>query len=405
VANEWPFRGRTRCVTIGARIRDLRVERGWSQAELAAELCKLSPHVAVTRESVSRWEAGRREPRPYSLRNLAAVLGVDVEDLLPVNRREFVAAAAVVPVTMRDAPRRVGTSDVSGLRARFARLRSLDNLAGGADTYRLFVGELARTQQLLSDAAYSDSVSRALVHLASEQAQQAAWAEFDAGKIVPSLQLYDFSHRAALEVGDRPLSANALIQVAYATESARAVASAEAACAAVGAAAPAQTRALLQSRLAWSFAVTGKPGKAVCSLRSAREALASAGGARAPEWSAWVDETELGIMEGRVWAVLHEPQRAIPVLESVLRTYPDHWSRDKALYMTWLADAYLDVGEADQVASITSDAVALAASVASVRPKARAGEVAKRLAGLSARHGAKLIERVEAITPPIPARL
>jgi hypothetical protein len=372
---------------------------------LAAELRKLSPHVAVTRESVSRWEAGRREPRPYSLRCLAAAFGVDVEDLLPVDRREFIAAAAAAPVAMRDMPGRVGVSDAKRLRERFARLRGLDNLAGGADTYRLFAGELARTQQLLSEAVYSNSVSRALVHLASEQAQQAAWAAFDAGKIVPALQLYDFSHGAALEVDDKALGANALIQVAYATGSVRAVAAADAACAVVAADEPAQTRALLQSRLAWSFATTGQSGKAVRSLRSAQETLASGDWAEAPDWSAWVDDKELGIMEGRVWAVLHEPQRAIPVLESVLCTYPDHWSRDKALYMTWLADAYLDAGEPEQATSITSDAVALASAVASVRPKARAGEVAQRLIRLSARHGAQLTELVTAIKPPIPALL
>lgn len=110
-------------------------------------------------------------------------------------------------------------------------------------------------------------------------------------------------------------------------------------------------------------------------------------------------------MEGRVWAVLRRPRQAIPVLETALATYPDHWPRDKALYMTWLADAYLDAGELERSVSITSNAVALVSSVASVRPKARAGQVARRLTALGLPEGAQLAERVEAIKPLIPDRL
>ncbi len=48
--------------------------------------------------------------------------------------------------------------------------------------------------------------------------------------------------------------------------------------------------------------------------------------------------------------------RAIAALEPVLATFPDTHARDKALYLTWLADAYLDVNEVKQACLIADRA-------------------------------------------------
>ena len=52
--------------------------------------------------------------------------------------------------------------------------------------------------------------------------------------------------------------------------------------------------------------------------------------------------------------------RAVPVLESALARYDDSHARDKALYLSWLADAYLDAGEVERAAAVTSHALASA---------------------------------------------
>src|SRR6185437_3256240 len=129
------------------------------------------------------------------------------------------------------------------------------------------------------------------------------------------------------------LAANALIQIAYATGTNNALDAAEAACRIVQVDAPARTRALLESRRAWSYAVAGDPRSAAIALDSARSILSGDQSADAPHWSSWVDSTELDIMTGRVWAVLREPAKAIPPLERALSAFPDHWARDKALYL------------------------------------------------------------------------
>lgn len=110
-------------------------------------------------------------------------------------------------------------------------------------------------------------------------------------------------------------------------------------------------------------------------------------------------------MTGRVWAVLHDPVRAIPPLERVLATFPDHWARDKALYLTWLADAHIDAGNGEQADEVAETALTLASRVASVRPLARVREVSERLAALGTLAGGRLAAQTAGVRLPIPAQL
>ncbi|GAA1435908.1 hypothetical protein GCM10009601_62720 [Streptomyces thermospinosisporus] len=68
--------------SIGANIKRLREQRGWSQARLAREVCQAAGVIGdpVGRQEISRWETGKRTPREW-LPFLAAVLGVPVDVL------------------------------------------------------------------------------------------------------------------------------------------------------------------------------------------------------------------------------------------------------------------------------------------------------------------------------------
>jgi hypothetical protein len=82
------------------------------------------------------------------------------------------------------------------------------------------------------------------------------------------------------------------------------------------------------------------------------------------------------------------------LLEAAMSEYDDSHARDKALYLTWLADAYLDAGELEHATEVTSHALDLANGVASARPHKRIGAVLDRLkAHESAPHVAELIAR------------
>ncbi|MGA5703402.1 hypothetical protein [Peterkaempfera bronchialis] len=85
-------------------------------------------------------------------------------------------------------------------------------------------------------------------------------------------------------------------------------------------------------------------------------------------------------MTGRCWTELRRPLRAVPVLEQVLAGFDDAHARDKALYLSWLADSYLAAGEIEQAAAITGRVLDLSAGVASVRPRQRVTPVLQRLA-------------------------
>jgi transcriptional regulator with XRE-family HTH domain len=56
------------------KLRDLRLDAGYSQAELAER-------AGLTREAISMMETGKRSPYPRTMRKLADALGVTVADI------------------------------------------------------------------------------------------------------------------------------------------------------------------------------------------------------------------------------------------------------------------------------------------------------------------------------------
>jgi tetratricopeptide (TPR) repeat protein len=311
------------------------------------------------------------------------------EDDSPVERRRFLRAgtgaglAAALPELSRPEPgRRLGSELPNQLRRRAARLRRLDQVLGGADTYRVYLGEYQATKALLRDSTYAEQTRRSLLSVLAEQAQQAGWAAFDAGRATDARGLYEESHSAATEAGDTDLAGNALAFLAYQAVSGDQKAGVEIAarsCATIGPDAPAGVRALLHERLAWACAVAGRATECEHALAAAETALATAGDAPQPDWVSWVDTTELQIMTGRCWTELRRPLRAVPVLETALAAYDDTNARDKALYLSWLGDSYLTAGEVEQAATTADRALDLAHGVASVRPRARLAPLLKHL--------------------------
>lgn len=397
--------------TIGPLVRGLREEVGRSQSEQAELLSNLTGR-PVSRNEISRWENETRLPTPYWQRFYAASFGVPIDDLrqavsatklqrrrqlrvgtqdggTALRRREFVGAATVAGIAMGlpfatqlDAGRHVATNDVGRIRHRTAGLRRLDDYLGGADTYPLYAAELDATLRLVNEASYGQATGTALLSVVSEQAQQAGWAAFDAGYQAEARRLYNLSLTAAKDAEDGPLAGNALAFMAYQMIGAgqSGVETATAARDAAGPAAPSAVRALLAERLAWSHAMAGQPDAAEHALMAAQDALASDDiGDPSPDWARWVDHLEVQIMTGRCWTELHRPLRAVPILEDVLARYSGAHARDKALYLTWLANAYIDAQEIEQAARVVLRAVDLSTNVASVRPQQRIAAVALRL--------------------------
>jgi hypothetical protein len=388
--------------TIGPLLRMLREQAGRSQSEQAGVLSSLAERV-VSRNEVSRWESERRLPTPWWQRHYAASFGVPVEHLQhavtrtrsarrrehrrdeSVRRRAFFAGMAGFALPLIDRPAygtRVGVSDLDRLYRHTARLRRLDDVLGGADTYQLYASQAQATKALLAEGAYADPIGSGLRSLLAEHLQMAGWAAFDAGHHPQAREHYLASLGAAREANNHALVGNALAFIAYQETStqqngtATALASYETA----RSVATPRVAALLLERSAFTHAVAGDARQADVALAQSREALHRDDDRPEPDWVFWVDEREIDIMAGRCWTELRRPLRAVPVLESVLVDFDDAHGRDKALYLTWLASAYLQAHEVEQAAATLVRAHDLAAGVASVRPTARITKIARTLA-------------------------
>jgi len=329
-----------------------------------------------------------------------------------VQRREFLTASIGLAGLLSVSPqlthlatgRNIGSQVPDLLRQRLSRLRRLDDYLGGADTYRVYLAELQATKTLAAQAACAETTRVELIKLISEQAQQAGWAAFDVGWHTTATALYEESLSTARTVGDGPLEANALALLAYQNLATGqpAASLAEASCQAAGKTAPPRVRALLNERRAWVLA--HQAGRAETSARRALDTAEAALGddatAPSPDWASWVDQAELQIMTGRCLTRLGHSNQAIPVLENALDSFDDRQARDKALYLTWLAEAWIATGDLEQAAAVTGQVISLANGVASVRPAQR---IAFLLRGLQARSSAPyvtaLADRAAAITP------
>ncbi|MEL7994329.1 XRE family transcriptional regulator [Streptomyces albidoflavus] len=325
-------------------------------------------------------------PRPWEV-PAPAPSKTSAENGNDMRRRTFVQAAsglaASLPIRTPSGAGRLGPSDVEALRARTARLRRLDTVLGGGDTYRVYLGEYQATKAMARDATYSEATGRGLLSVLAEQAQQAGWAAFDSGREADAVGLYKESSAAATEAGDGDLFGNSLAFLAYqkvAADRREAAVIATRSCEAITPTTPARVRALLHERMAWACAAAGQPRETERALLAAEEALGSDEGEPQPDWAAWVDGVELRIMAGRCWTELRRPLRAVPVLSAALAQYDDGHARDKALYLSWLGDAYLCAGEPEEASAAVGRALDLASGVASVRPRQRLEPVLHRMA-------------------------
>jgi transcriptional regulator with XRE-family HTH domain len=122
--------------TVGERLKEERLLRGWSQRDLARES-------GTTAETISSIETGQHEPRPSTLRKLAEGLGIEVRDFyaepaLPkaeasrgagptqVSREEFAVALRELLDNLRNTAQPIMEQDdqtIAGYRQALARMK------------------------------------------------------------------------------------------------------------------------------------------------------------------------------------------------------------------------------------------------------------------------------------------
>ena len=277
------------------------------------------------------------------------------------------------------AGRRIGGGVVDQVERRAQQLRQLDDHIGGGDSHQLVAGELDATVGLLREASYTEPVGRRLLAAVGELCQLVGWVTSDAGQHAAAARVYLAGVRASHAGGDVAGAANNLsclaYQVANVGDARQAVTLARTA--AVGASgAPATVRALLWERVAWAHAKTGEGRSAERALGAVEDAYAQRDPAADPAWVYWLDETEMQVMAGRCWTELGRPLRAVPAIEHATSNYAADRARESALYLTWLAAAYLLAHEVDQAAETATRALDLSRQVSSARSAARLAHLA-----------------------------
>lgn len=370
---------------FGAMMKALREGKGLS-------LYALARRITWSKAAVGHAETGFRTPSTGLARALdealdangvlialAAATSTERRTFDDVKRRQLLKAIAASTAASGASMRavtptgRLGQADVARALERTAQLRRLDDVLGGTDTYSLYLAEVEKTETVLNEGSYRDTIRKALLSLLAEQAQLAGWAAFDAGWTDRSARLYTRSRQAAMAADDHELLANALALDAYqrAFSGQVDVDLADASREALSPAVSPRVRALVHDRAAWSYALAGLAAKSEAALSSAAQALAMAPARPGPDWAAWVDTQEIDIMTGRCWSALGRPIRAVPPLTRALDAFPEEYARDKALYLLALAEAYLHGREVEMAAEVIHRAHVLAAGVASTRPKSR----------------------------------
>jgi transcriptional regulator with XRE-family HTH domain len=417
------FPDQRRCRTVlrvaRRRLAEARKAKGLTQGALATLL-------HVDRTTPGRWERGASTPQPWQRADLAAALGIDLDDLddllrhddeLPAQRTPAVVASDWTPATAghlaaavhTDAPlttadatrlvhewlvveppqsvelnagRRIGTDLAQRVEQRVDQLRRLDDLIAGTDLQQIIDREMRATTDLVQDASYTDVIGRRLLSALGDLCQLAGWAAADADQNRAAVHLYTTGIAAAHAADDRPLAGQLITTLAYHlanTGKARdAVLLAQTAVAGCRTATTPTVMALLLERLAWAFALN-RDLQTERTLGRVEDTFTGRNPEDDPPWIYWLTTEEIDVMAGRCFVELSQPNRAVPLLESALVGYGDDRPRETGLYLSWLAEAYYQAGEIERAAQLGCRVLDLTGHTASIRPGGRARHLQRLL--------------------------
>lgn len=184
---------------FGARLREWRVRRGWSQAQLGR--C-----VHVSGDLIAKIEKAERRPLPDLVERLEATLGSDGELLelagaLRVDDRDRVLGVPLDLASVGGAVDEAGRQGVAGVREVLAGLRRLDHSLGSPAVLDSVLTQVAVVEHLLPRVRGALRVEA--LRLLAELHQLAGWMRFDRGQLRAADTSLD-SARVYAEAADDP---------------------------------------------------------------------------------------------------------------------------------------------------------------------------------------------------------
>lgn len=359
---------------FGDALRRLRTERGLSVRALA----KLTHH---SKTVISEWENGRKVPDEATAAQLDHMLGAG----------GTLAAAARLPglngnagrlAHVAAAPRTVDGASVDALAGVLSNMRRLED-GLGAERLIVLTAEPLRLVQDLADEARG-KIRPDVVDLAGQWAQFAGWLRAATGRAVAARDWYARSLEHAAETGNADLTATSMSMrgnLAWMARQPGAVIGLSSA-AADRAASPG-IRAMAAQQEARGHALLGEADEAreLLDEAEAEMAVAAEHPEDEPPWIYFYSPSYLRMQRGLAARLLGRPAEAIDQLRSGLDLVGVDVSGSEfgAQYKLYLAEAHLDVGEADVAGQLVGEVRQLAEATGSERLAAEVARLEGRL--------------------------
>lgn len=282
-----------------------------------------------------------------------------------------------------DTGRRISDDLVSTVEHRVIQLRRADDFITGDASHELMWNELHATTKLLTDAALTENQARRLLTAVGELAQLGAWVAADAGLLENAAKYVRGGVLAARAALNAPLAGNIISTFSY--QVANNANPREAAILARTAYQGAQhdaspiARALLLERVAWASAKSGDLRACERTLGQVEDAYSEGPRDNDPDWLYWLNREEIDVMAGRCYTELGQPGRAEQLLREAIGRYDQTLIRENSLYLSWLAEDYVQLGEVEHAADMATRMAILAGRTNSARADTRLRFLASRL--------------------------
>ncbi|WP_246498082.1 hypothetical protein [Natronoglycomyces albus] len=248
---------------------------------------------------------------------------------------------------MDDVPQLAGATSVT---QRIITLRRLDDTVAGSQMLPIVLNEI--------EACRAAGPSAELYQLAG-------WIASDLGQYALAEHAYLKGADAARAAGDIGLTAQLFSCLAYQKTNIsldpEALLLAQTAAQGTDGKTGPLVEALILERVAWAAAKQQNSSLTLRTLDKVQLAYERHQQTKSetPDWTYWLNQSEIDIMAGRCLIALGNPAKAAPLIAKAVAEYPPEHIREVALYQTWLAEGYARAGNRDSAEEALANAAQL----------------------------------------------
>ncbi|MCU4750255.1 transcriptional regulator [Streptomyces sp. G-5] len=266
----------------------------------------------------------------------------------------------------------VGVEVSTAIHSRLTALWHLDDSLGGTPCTTSARTDLHMVTRLLRNARHRGQLTTDLHYLAAEYARFLGWAEFDAGRPAKAQRAWHTALRASAEAADPVhgayLLANLALACVYDDQPNVGTGLLTSARELVGTRTTPLVEAMIDTWRVRATAATGDAKQAARLLAQAeREYERAREGDENPPWAYWMCRPSHMAETGRAFLDIGDPATAESLLTDGLAALEPNATRDRVLYLTWIATAQARRRELDAAAHTATTAMDIAATVESGR--------------------------------------